>query len=127
MTKEQLERITKLANATNQDVNELIQEVENHIFKTDFAIQNLEDEAYGWKTLIIKSLEEFNGNKKYCSKVQVGKWFRFDINQGGMEGFGKVIEIVDENCVRVEKYFELKTYRPYAAKKWFDNLNYGVC
>lgn len=60
--------------------------------------------------------------------VQVGKWYKFDANAIGFNGtgYGKVVRIIDEKTVEVEKYFELPDYRPYASTKWYDSLPLAI-
>ena len=61
-------------------------------------------------------------------QVEVGKWYKFDVICAGqdMVGYGKVVRIIDETSVEVEKYFELPSYRPYASTNWFDRLPYAI-
>lgn len=76
-------------------------------------------------TIIIRRTNLGNCYKK---AVEVGKWFKFDRLCPGqtMVGYGKVVNIINEDEVEVEKYFELPSYRPYSAPKWFDNLPYAI-
>lgn len=68
------------------------------------------------------------GKRAYFKEVEVGKWFKFDVLVVGEDriGYGKVVAINEDGSVEVEKYFELPTYRPYAAHNWFDNLPMAV-
>ena len=43
-----------------------------------------------------------------------------------MVGFGKVVRVIDEEHAEVERYFELPSYRPYAASKWYDSLPMAI-
>ena len=68
------------------------------------------------------------GSKAFLKNVEVGKWFKFNCLSVGQEmiGYGKVIAILENGYVEVEKYFELPSYRPYAARTWFDNLPFAI-
>lgn len=75
----------------------------------------------------IRNKNEY-GKKAYLKEVEVGKWFKFSIINVGqnMVAYGKVIKILNDDEVEVEKYFELPSYRPYAATSWFDKLPYAI-
>ena len=64
------------------------------------------------------------GSKAKVEEAVVGHWYSFGVVSVGqqMVGYGKIVEIDDEGYALVDKYFELPSYRPYAAHKWFDNL-----
>ena len=67
------------------------------------------------------------GKKAYVKKVEIGKWFAFDaksIDQT-LVGYGKVVDIKDD-CVILEKYFEITSKRPYAAHRWYDYLPFAI-
>lgn len=68
------------------------------------------------------------GSKAYSQNVAVGRWFKFYVPSCGEDlvGFGKVVRIIDENFVEVEKYFELPDYRPYASTNWYDRLPMAI-
>lgn len=75
----------------------------------------------------INSRKQF-GSKAYLQKIEVGKWFAFDVVTVGtsMTGYGKVVAINDDGTATVDRYFQLPSYRPYAAHKWFDSLPFAV-
>lgn len=68
------------------------------------------------------------GKKAYSQKIEIGKWFKFAVVSVGEKkvGYGKVVEIIDEEYCLVEKYFELPSYRPYAAHHWYDDLPMAI-
>ena len=79
---------------------------------------------------MVVKLEKANrfGSKAFLRKVEIGKWFKFNVISIGedMVGYGKVVAILNEEEVEVEKYFELPSYRPYAVKKWYDDLPFAI-
>ena len=79
------------------------------------------------KIVRLANAKEF-GSKAYLKEVEVGKWFKFDIISIGQDkvGYGKVTAILEDGKVEVEKYFELPSYRPYAARAWYDSLPYAI-
>ncbi len=66
------------------------------------------------------------GSKAYCKKAEVGKWYKFDGIIGNVIGYGKIVSFIDDDRVEVEKYFELPSYRPYAAHNWYDDLPFAI-
>lgn len=72
--------------------------------------------------------QEQLGKKAYAKQVEVGKWYKFDVLSCGqqMTGFGKVVAINNDGTCEVEKYFELPSYRPYAAHNWYDGLPMAI-
>ena len=68
------------------------------------------------------------GSKAYLKKAEVGKWFKFDVVSvsESKTGYGKVVAILENGEVEVEKYFELPSYRPYAAHAWYDDLPFAI-
>ena len=81
------------------------------------------------ETTVVKlSRKSDFGKKAYTKQAEVGKWFKFDVIQPGeqMVGFGKVVALLEDGKVEVEKYFELPSYRPYASRKWFDELPFAI-
>jgi len=68
------------------------------------------------------------GSKANAQKVEAGKWYKFEVLTPGqrMVGFGKVVRVIDEEHAEVERYFELPSYRPYAASKWYDSLPMAI-
>ena len=79
-------------------------------------------------TIIRLTGKELFGSKAFTKKVEVGKWFKFNKISIGTEmiGYGKIVNVLNEEEVEVEKYFELPSYRPYAAQKWYDSLPYAI-
>ena len=60
--------------------------------------------------------------------IEIGQWYKFEANcpfGKKMVGYGKVVAFIGEDEVLVEKYFELPYDRPYAARKWYDYLQYA--
>lgn len=72
----------------------------------------------------LRKQSEF-GKKAKIAYPQVGRWYVFEAADGYI-GYGKVTSILNNNRVEVEKYFELPSYRPYAAHAWYDNLPWAV-
>lgn len=56
---------------------------------------------------------------------QIGKWYKFETISNDI-GYGKVVAILENDTVEVEKYFELPSYRPYAAHNWYDYLPWAI-
>ena len=78
--------------------------------------------------MIIKLADQSRyGKKAYLKPAEEGKWFKFSVTSIGedMIGYGKIVKI-ENGYAEVEKYFELPSYRPYAAHKWFDNLPFAI-
>lgn len=67
------------------------------------------------------------GSKARLAKAEVGKWYAFTtLRVQPTTGYGKVVAILDDEYVEVEKWFELPDYRPYACHKWFDDLPFAI-
>ena len=64
------------------------------------------------------------GKKTELVEIQIGKWYKFNYTCIGeaMAQYGKVVKIDEDGTIWAEKVFELPSYRPYAATKWYDNL-----
>lgn len=79
------------------------------------------------KIVRLANAKEF-GSKAYLREAQVGKWYKFEVRNIGANatGYGKVTAILEDGKVEVEKYFELPSYRPYAATSWYDKLPYAI-
>lgn len=81
------------------------------------------------ETTIIRFRNDGFSKRAYTKQVEVGKWFKFSQLCVGQDmiGYGKVVRIVEENVVEVEKYFELPACRPYAAKDvWYEKLPFAI-
>lgn len=74
------------------------------------------------------ALRDQFGSKAFVKEPEVGKWFKFDVTSVGAArvGYGKIVAIIDDETVEVEKYFEKASYRPFDAPAWYDNLPFAV-
>lgn len=70
--------------------------------------------------------EQFTA-KANVKNVEVGKWFRVKTFCGeNYSCYGKVVEILEDGFVLVEKYFEVPNRRFNYSPKWYDNLPYAI-
>lgn len=67
-------------------------------------------------------------SEKVCEKpnVVVGKWYYFPGPcEGNLSNYGKVVEILEDGYVMVEKYFQAPNYSAN-MNKWYYNLDGAV-
>lgn len=59
--------------------------------------------------------------------VEVGKWFRVrTFCNENCYSYGKVVEILEDGFILVEKYFEVPARRFNNSPKWYDSLPYAI-
>lgn len=65
--------------------------------------------------------------KANVKKVEIGKWYivKTFVGQNWI-CYGKVVEILEDGEILVEKYFEVPSNRYGRETRWYDRLPYAI-